>query len=172
MSGKKNKSKQNSLENKKKILAASEELFSKKGFDATGIDEIASLRRYEGIWPRTGEAELVKFGFALTQADGIKIRNWLEEGKTVKVQAKVDAKIVLGTNPVLTAVLPGEDTSKEVWLIAHICHPNPGANDNASGSASLMEGLRTISRLIKDGKLKKPAYSIRFIWVIFGPRWK
>ncbi len=133
-----------------------------------GIDEIASLRRYEGLWPRPGEGPKTKFGFALTQADGLKLKNWLAEGKTVKVKAKVDAKLGSGKNPVLTALIPGEDKSKEIWLIAHICHPHPGANDNASGSAALLEALRTISRLLKDEVIEKPVYSIRFIWV---PEW-
>ncbi|MHA1908588.1 MAG: DUF4910 domain-containing protein [Candidatus Thorarchaeota archaeon] len=134
----------------------------------SGIDEIASIRRYEGIWPEQGEKESTKFGFALTQADGVKLKNWLEEGKAIKVKAKVDAALGDGKQGALSAVLEGKDKTKEVWFVAHICHPHPGANDNASGSAALVEALRVLSQLIKEGKIEQPDFSIRFIWM---PEW-
>ncbi len=134
----------------------------------SGIDEIAKIRRYEAIWPKKGEKNKTTFGFALTQADGVKIRDWIEEGKTVKVHAKVEAELGEGKQGVLTALLEGKDTSREIWLMAHICHPHPGANDNASGSAVLLETLRTLDYLIKEGAIQKPDFSIRFVWV---PEW-
>ena len=134
----------------------------------SGNDEIASLRRYDAIWPSGDEIDRTRFGFSLTQADGLKLKGWLNDGKTVKIRAKVDASISDGKTEVLSAVIPGQDTSKEFWLAAHICHPKPGANDNASGSGSLMEALRVISCLVNEGKIPKPMYSIRFIWT---PEW-
>lgn len=131
-------------------------------------DEIASLRRYDAIWPAGDEKDTTKFGFSLTQADGLKLKGWLDESKTVKVKAKVDAYLHDGKTEVLSALIPGEDTSKEFWLAAHLCHPKPGANDNASGSGSLMEALRVISHLVNEGKIPKPVFSIRFIWM---PEW-
>ena len=131
-------------------------------------DEIADLRRYDAIWPGGDEKEATRFGFSLTQADGLKLKGMLEEGKTVKVKAKVDASLKVGKIEVLTAVIPGEDKTKEFWLAAHVCHPNQGANDNASGSGAIMEALRVISQLIDEGNIPKPSYSIRFIWM---PEW-
>ncbi len=131
-------------------------------------DEIADLRRYDAIWPAGNEKDSTRFGFSLTQADGLKLKGLLEEGKTIKVKAKVDAALKVGKIEVLTAIIPGEDKSKEFWLAAHVCHPNQGANDNASGSGAIMEALRVISQLISEGKIPKPAYSIRFIWM---PEW-
>ncbi len=131
-------------------------------------DEIASLRRYDAIWPTGNESSKTRFGFSLTQADGLKLKSWIEEGKTVKVKAKVNASLTEGKTEVLSALIPGQDSSKEVWLAAHVCHPKPGANDNASGSGALMEALRVISQLVNEGKIPKPAYSIRFLWV---PEW-
>lgn len=133
-----------------------------------GIDELAELRRYDAIWPASDELDKVKFGFSLRQGDGVKMKQMLDEGKTVKVKAKVDAKLYVGKLQVLSALIPGEDKKKEVWLAAHLCHPKPGANDNASGSAALMEILRTLSHLIKNDKIPKPAFSIRFLWI---PEW-
>ncbi|MDF1538947.1 MAG: DUF4910 domain-containing protein [Candidatus Thorarchaeota archaeon] len=134
----------------------------------SGKDEIANLRRYEGLWPEQGEKDEVRFGFALTQADGVKMRDWLLEGKTVKVKANVKAELGQGKQGALSALLEGKDKSKEIWLVAHICHPHPGANDNASGSAAILETLRTINHMITSGKIEQPDYSIRFIWM---PEW-
>ena len=133
-----------------------------------GIDELAELRRYDAIWPSTEEKDQTTFGFALKQGDGVKIRQWLLDGKTVRVKAKVDATLGSGKLKVLSALIPGEDKNKEIWLAAHVCHPHPGANDNASGSGVLLEVLRVLAQLIKDEKLPKPAFSIRFLWI---PEW-
>jgi hypothetical protein len=134
----------------------------------TGVDEYAELRRYDAIWPDTNDMDKAKFGFSLRQGDAIKIKGMLDEGKTVKVKAKVDANLYVGKLQVLSALIPGEDKKKEIWLAAHLCHPKPGANDNASGSAALMEIIRTLSYMIKNTMIPKPAYSIRFLWV---PEW-
>ncbi len=134
----------------------------------SGIDELAELRRYEAIWPSTEEKDKVAFGFALRQGDGGKMMRWLQEGKTVRVKAKVDAILGVGKTQVLSALIPGEDKSKEIWLAAHVCHPHPGANDNASGSGALLEVLRSFSYLIRKGKIPKPVFSIRFLWI---PEW-
>ncbi len=134
----------------------------------SGTDEIAGMRRYEGLWPEPGEGEKAKLGFALRQADGLKIKQWLQEGKTVRVHAKVDAELEPGPFELLSAVIPGKDTSREVWLMAHVCHPHPGANDNASGAGAILEVLRAISRLISSGKIDTPDNSIRCFWV---PEW-
>ncbi|MHA1653768.1 MAG: DUF4910 domain-containing protein [Candidatus Thorarchaeota archaeon] len=131
-------------------------------------EDPANFRRYEGLWPEPSQVDKTGFGFALTQADGLRIKRWLEEGKTVRVRARVDAELGEGKAEVLTVLIGGEDPSKEVWLIAHVCHPHPGANDNASGSAALMETLRVISRLLREKKIEQPEYSIRFVWV---PEW-
>ena len=131
-------------------------------------EDPANLRRYEGLWPQSDEVDKTGFGFSLTQVDGLKIKSWLEEGKTVRVRARVDADLKEGKAEVLSALIEGKDPSNEIWLIAHICHPHPGANDNASGSAALMETLRVLSRMIRDGIIDRPEYSIRFVWV---PEW-
>ncbi|MFX1369687.1 MAG: DUF4910 domain-containing protein, partial [Promethearchaeota archaeon] len=133
-----------------------------------GNDEIASIRRYDAFWPGPGEDKDTCFGFSLTQADGLKIKLWLEEGKSVKVKAKVDAKLGKGKVEVLTALLEGKDTSKEIWLLGHICHPHPGANDNASGSGALVETIRAVSALLEEGAIPPLEYSVRFIWM---PEW-
>lgn len=48
--------------------------------------------------------------------------------------------------PVLEATLPGQGEG-ELWVMAHVCHLRPGANDNASGVAGLLSLVRTLVRL-------------------------
>jgi hypothetical protein len=46
-----------------------------------------------------------------------------------------------------------------------LCHPQPSANDNASGSAAVLELARTLHRLIDSGTLPPPRRSIRMLLV-------
>jgi hypothetical protein len=67
---------------------------------------------------------------------------------------------------VVTATIPGgSKLNEEVFLVAHLCHPKPSANDNASGSGLLLEIARTISVLIESGKIERQARTLRFLWV-------
>jgi len=104
------------------------------------------------------------FGFSLSLRQAQEIRELLKNGP-VKVKAEVEADLFAGDIQVLTGVIPGTDKEGEVLIIAHLCHPMPGANDNASGCGLAMELARTISRAITQGKLSRPKHSIRFMFV-------
>jgi hypothetical protein len=54
---------------------------------------------------------------------------------------------------------------EEILLVAHLCHPKPSANDNASGAGLLLEIARTLKALINSRKLRRPDRTIRFLWV-------
>ncbi len=49
--------------------------------------------------------------------------------------------------------------------MAHLCHPAAGANDNASGSAGILEIARSFYTLIEEGVIDPPKHTIRFIWM-------
>jgi hypothetical protein len=130
-----------------------------------GID-IPDAHGYQGIWPRARDMPKIGFGFSVSKRQGNHLRDLLREGKKVKLLAKVDAKLFPSTLDLLTGVIKGESKpEEEVILMAHLCHPKPSANDNASGCACLLEVARTLSRLISSGKVKRPARSIRFLWM-------
>jgi len=93
-----------------------------------------------------------------------KIIYWLRRFGDVRVKAKVSSRLYVGEFKVLSGVIPGE-CSEEVWLIAHVCHPKPSANDNASGSGLLIEIARTLKTLIDSGRMVKPKRTLRFLWV-------
>ncbi|MFX1563632.1 MAG: DUF4910 domain-containing protein, partial [Promethearchaeota archaeon] len=121
---------------------------------------------YEAIWPTANEVDRTGFAIAVSGRVGLRLRRMIETEKEVVIHAKVDAELFEGEQSVLTATIKGGDyPNEEILLIAHLCHPHPGANDNASGSALLMEIARTITTLIEEGKLPRPLRTIRFLWV-------
>ena len=128
--------------------------------------DVPDAHSYHGIWPNAKMARKVKFGFSLSKRQGEELRNLLRAGKTVRLHAKVDASLSPGKYSIVTSVIRGSTRpNEEIFLVAHLCHPKPSANDNASGCGLLMEVARTIHSLIESGKIKHPARSIRFLWV-------
>ena len=105
------------------------------------------------------------FGFVLTPRRGRWLRQLLKESKTpVKLHAYVDSSIYEGSIDNAEAYIPGE-TDEEVIIIGHLCHPQPSANDNASGAAAAMEAMRVLKKYIDEGILPKPHRGIRMTLV-------
>jgi len=128
--------------------------------------DVPDAHAYQGIWPTKENMDKVTFGFSLSKRQGNHLRSLLKGDKPVKLRAKVEAKLFAGNMDVVTATIQGSSKpGEEVFLIAHLCHPRPSANDNASGSALLLEIARTIQTLIETGRIARPLRTIRFIWV-------
>jgi len=128
--------------------------------------DIPDAHGYQGIWPTAENLDKVRFGFSLSKRQGNHLRTLLRDKKTVKLQAKVDARLFPSRMDIVTATIQGSSTpNEEIFIIAHLCHPQPSANDNASGSGLLIEIARTIQTLIDTKKLPRPKRTIRFIWV-------
>ena len=104
------------------------------------------------------------FAFMVSPA---RARAWqarLARGETVRLRAEVEAGRSPGHYLIPTAVIPGRDRSREIVYSCHLDHPSPGANDNASGCAGILEAARSLNRLIADKRLPQPERTIRFIW--------
>ena len=128
--------------------------------------DVPDAHAYQAIWPTAKQLPKVKFGFSLSKRQGNQLRAILKAGKTVKLKAKVDASLFKGHEEVITATIKGKQKlDEEIFLIAHLCHPKPSANDNASGSGLLLEIARTIKTLIESGRIQQPARTLRFMWV-------
>ncbi len=128
--------------------------------------DIPDAHAYQSIWPTKPELNKVTFGFSLSKRQGNNLRALMRHKQTVFLKAKVDAKLFPGHLDIVTATIPGaSNPDEEIFLIAHLCHPKPSANDNASGSGLLMEIASTMQRLISSGKIPKPNRTIRFLWV-------
>jgi hypothetical protein len=105
------------------------------------------------------------FQLSLKQARALKAR--LAAGEKITLRAKVNAARHPGVYRVLTAVIKGGDpqlAADEIVFSCHLDHQRPGANDNASGCATILEVARTLNKLVKDGRIPRPARTIRFIW--------
>jgi Peptidase family M28 len=72
--------------------------------------------------------------------------------------------------PVVTGTLPGDgDGDGELLMTAHLCHPRPGANDNASGVAALLAAARmladpALAAGANGGRAAGGRRSVRFLW--------
>ncbi len=128
--------------------------------------DLPDATAYQAIWPTKQELNKVTFGFCITKRQGNQLRAWLKQKKKVTLKAIVDAKLFPGQLDIVTATIKGKaKPNQEIFLIAHLCHPKPSANDNASGSGLLLEIARTIQTLIQEGKIPQPKRTIRFFWV-------
>ncbi len=126
--------------------------------------DLADARQYTSFWWEPGDARC--FGFVLTPRQGQALRSLLKKkgGAPVRVRAKVVSRLYDGAIEVVSGVIPGE-TEAEIVITAHLCHPQPSANDNASGAAAALEAARTLQALIAGGRLPPPRRTIRFLWM-------
>ncbi|UCG28489.1 MAG: DUF4910 domain-containing protein, partial [Bacteroidales bacterium] len=129
--------------------------------------EYPDMLAYTGMWPKTDELERVTFGFNLTNRQGEKLKELLESGAKVVLNGWAKGT---GLEPyfmdVVVAHIRGSEKSEEEFLFtAHLDHPKESANDNASGSAALLDICRSMKELIGQGRIDPPKRSIRFLWV-------
>ncbi len=127
---------------------------------------------YTGMWPRTDEIPRVTFGFNLSNRQGRRLKELLTRGQRVVLDARVDGVgLEPGRMDVVVAVVKGASRpEKELVYTAHLDHPKESANDNASGSAALLDMARSLKSLVSDNRLPQPGLTLRFLWVpeLFG----
>lgn len=107
------------------------------------------------------------FAFMISLGDARRLRARLGAGEEILFLAAVDASHEVGRYSFAQAAIAGADpgiAAEDILFTCHLDHPRPGANDNASGCVSILEVARTLSKLIGDGILPRPARSIRFLW--------
>jgi len=138
--------------------------------DDSRAREYPDMLAYTGMWPKADELERTTFGFNLSYRQGARLRDLLRAGQKVVLNGRVEGT---GLEPfymdVVTAVINGsERPEEELVFSAHLDHPKESANDNASGSAAILDIALTLRRLIDDGRLPRPHRTLRFLWV---PEW-
>ena len=117
------------------------------------------LVQYTGLFPHAGELDTTPMGFSISRRAADRLIEQLGKGP-VRLHGEVDAEYSDGAMRILEAVIPGTDPGTgEVLLVAHLCHPSPSANDNASGSGLLVELARTLSG---ETPLR---HTVRLLWV-------
>ena len=107
-------------------------------------------------------ADTPSFGFKATPRAAKRLRERLAAGP---VRVHVTADTVFHRRPVRTLVaeFPGTRWPDDrVALVAHL--QEPGANDNASGSGTLLAVALAVQRAIADGALPRPARTLTMLW--------
>jgi hypothetical protein len=108
------------------------------------------------------DADQPSFGFKATPRAAATLKSRLAAGP---VQVHVRADTVFHRRPVRTLVaeFPGARWPDDrVVLVAHV--QEPGANDNASGSATLMAAAMALRQAITARALPRPARTLTFMW--------
>lgn len=105
------------------------------------------------------------FAFMVSLKTARALQQRLRAGERVRMHAVVRAGQEAGGYHIATATIPGTDLrGEEIVFSCHLDHPRPGANDNASGCATILEVARTLSKLIGEKRLDPPRRTIRFVW--------
>jgi hypothetical protein len=105
------------------------------------------------------------FGFMVSLKTARALQKRLAAGEAIRLHAIVKASQEPGAYEIATATIPGTDLAgEEIVYSCHLDHPHPGANDNASGCATILEVARTLSKLIAEKRLDPPRRTIRFVW--------
>lgn len=123
----------------------------------------------DGEWPvcrPNGYGERAPV-FGIPAASGARIREALEADKSVALSYELVAKIEKRSPKTVVAVLPARKRAAK----GHLCicahgdsdSGGPGANDNASGEAILLEIARAWKEAIDAGELAAPAMEVRFV---------
>ena len=107
------------------------------------------------------------FAFMVSLNTARALRERIAKSEAIKLHAVVKAGQHPGFTELVTATIPGADPKlrgEEIAFSCHLDHQRPGANDNASGCVTILEVARTLQKLISEGKLERPARTLRFIW--------
>lgn len=108
---------------------------------------------------------LRSFGLKVSLKIGQELRK-MTENAPVNVQIEIATAFVTAPIKTVVAEIPGRIKPDErVLFIAHLDHYKPGANDNASGSATLLEISSSVSRGIRSGAIPPPSRTLTFLWV-------
>lgn len=110
-------------------------------------------------------ADIRSFGIKISPNQHRRLQETLKRGES-RIEVDLVSEFIPGQLKVVTAQIQGTKKPQEhLVLIAHLDHYRPGANDNASGAAVLMELAQSARQAIVDGRLKAPERTIDFIWV-------
>lgn len=128
--------------------------------------DLYDARNYTSFWWQNIEKEPAIFGFVLTPRQGDELAALCRKMTPSSPQARceVDTSLYPGEIEVVECYLKGE-IDEDILIVAHLCHPRPSANDNASGAACALEAARVIHKLLDEGRLPALRRGIRILWV-------
>lgn len=105
------------------------------------------------------------FAFMISLKTARALQARLARGESIRMHALVRAGQETGSYDIATATIAGRELPhEEIVFSCHLDHPRPGANDNASGCATILEVARTLSKAIAEKRIAPPRRTIRFVW--------
>jgi len=127
------------------------------------LDDFPDLVTWDHLFTLEKNGRTSTFGFCVSKRLGRELQRLLRDGQKVVLRVDIKADLSPGEYGIVEGSIPGREfPGQEVWFIAHLDHANPGANDNASGSAALLECARAFHDLIESGALPGPRRDLRF----------
>jgi aminopeptidase YwaD len=109
------------------------------------------------------DAKAKSFGFKASWRTATRMRERLKQGP-VTLRVRIESTFYDGPNRTLVAEIPGRTAAAErIVIAAHV--QEPGANDDASGCATLYEMARATFEAIRSGALAAPERTLTFLWV-------
>ena len=132
------------------------------GCVAVLFDGRASASGWPGVGRLRGAWAIPVFGLSPREANPLRER--LAAGEQVRVAFAVEGKSGNDAGETVVATLAGRDRSKYVLFCAHGDSDSggPGADDNASGVAIVLEIARTAAAAVKARTIPQPAWDLRF----------
>jgi hypothetical protein len=101
--------------------------------------------------------------FSLSYDDGRKVAAAAQAGATVRLALR--STVGAGRPRTVLATLPGRDPDRYFLICAHGDSDSggPGADDNGSGEAVVLELARVLAGLVRGGRLPAPSAGLRFV---------
>lgn len=104
------------------------------------------------------------FGFKASWRAANRLREALQRDPEARVRVEIASRFHTGPARTLIAEIPGRTRPADrIVIAAHV--QEPGANDNASGCATLFGLARGLQESIQSGALPPPERTITFLWV-------
>ena len=115
---------------------------------------------YIGLFLTRKDLEWAKIpAVAISESLAMELIRKTENGEKFSVRLEVKSKIK--EKEILPIIYATIGKPPYILFSAHICHPRPGANDNASGSAMLIE----LARVLRDLHNENFRFGFAFLWV-------
>jgi aminopeptidase YwaD len=127
----------------------------KRYLDAARVSELPAM-------PGGAARPIAVFGVSF--ADGRRLAA-AAAGRTVRIELR--STVREGRPRTVLATLPGRDPERYYLICAHGDSDSggPGADDNGSGEAVVVELARVLTALVREGRLPVPRVSLRFaVW--------
>jgi len=124
--------------------------------DGTDPDALA----YTSFW--WGERERRGWGFVISPREAAALRERLGQGARPRLEVAIDSRAFDTRIPLVSALQKGAGRLPEVVIVSHLCHPQPSANDNASGDAANLEAARALAALDETAGGRR---RVRHLWM-------